>query len=133
MCPCWIQVFISSNKTRLSPNFWAVYVCIGVCTCADQRAVIIQCSQVGSRQGQEGVEFTEVTAESGSGQHRADDDVPQRVSDETGKKRQTCSVIFGLYSLQVILTFYLGTTVLIKSVMIIMKLLNIWFWEDVKL
>ncbi len=63
-----------------------MYVCIGVCTCADQRAVIIQCSQVGSRQGQEGVEFTEVTAESGSGQHRADDDVPQRVSDETGKK-----------------------------------------------
>lgn len=63
-----------------------MYVCIGVCTCADQRAVIIQCSQVGSRQGQEGVEFTEVTAESGSGQHRADDDVPQRVSDETGEK-----------------------------------------------
>ncbi len=85
-----------------------MYVCIGLCTCADQRAVIIQCSQVGSRQGQEGVEFTEVTAESGSGQHRADDDVPQRVSDETGKKRQNFLVSIHCS----ILKFYLGLTLL---------------------
>lgn len=59
-----------------------------MCTCADQRAVVIQCSQVGSRQGQESVEFTEVTAKSGSGQNRANDDIPQRVSDKTAEKKQ---------------------------------------------
>lgn len=64
-----------------------------MCTCADQRAVVIQRSQVGSRQGQECVEFTEVTAKSGSGQNRANDDVPQRVPDKTAERKQKKSGI----------------------------------------
>lgn len=59
-------------------------------TCADQRAVVVQRSQVWSRQRQEGVQFDQVAAEPGPCQHRPDNHVPQRVTDETeGQERET--------------------------------------------
>lgn len=61
----------------------------GGLTCADQGAVVVQRSQVGARQREEGVQPGQVAAEAGPRQHRADDDVPQRVADEAFGGRQT--------------------------------------------
>lgn len=61
-----------SLKTSPPPGF----------TCADQRAVVVQRSQVWPRQREESVQFGQVAAEARPRQHRADDDVPQRMADE---------------------------------------------------
>lgn len=62
-------------------------MCVCVCasrlpTCADQRAVVVQRSQVGARQREEGMQPGQVATEARPRQHRADDDVAQGVSDE---------------------------------------------------
>lgn len=64
-------------------------VTASVLTCADQRAVVVQRSQVGARQREESVQFGQIAAEARPRQHRADDDVPQRVADEAVGRRQT--------------------------------------------
>lgn len=61
-----------SVKTSLCPGF----------TCADQRAVVVQRSQVWPRQREESVQFGKIAAEARPRQHRADDDVPQRMANE---------------------------------------------------
>lgn len=77
------------------------------------------------------MEFTEVTAKSGSGQNRANDDVPQRVSDKTAENKRKsqasnfpkikCGFSFdellGLFSFKLFLHF-----ASIKSLKIIIQL-----------
>lgn len=58
-------------------------------TCADQCAVVVQRSQVWPWQREESVQFGQIAAEARPRQHRADDDVPQRVADEAVGRRQT--------------------------------------------
>lgn len=57
-------------------------------TCADQRAAVVQRPQVRPRQRQEGVQLGQVAAEARPGQHRADDDVPQRMADEAAGRKE---------------------------------------------
>lgn len=62
----------------------------GPLTCANQSAAVVQGSQVGARQRQECVQFTQVAAEAWPRQHRADDDVPQRVANKAeGQRKET--------------------------------------------
>lgn len=51
-------------------------------TCADQRAVVVQGSQMGAGEREESVQPGQVATEARPRQHRADDDVAQGVSDE---------------------------------------------------
>lgn len=51
-------------------------------TCADQRAVVVQRSQMGAGQREEGVQPCQVATEARPGQYRADDNVAQGVSNK---------------------------------------------------
>lgn len=62
---------------------------IGGLTCADQCAVVVQRSQVWARQREKSVQFGQIAAEARPRQHRANDDVPQRVANEAVGRRQT--------------------------------------------
>lgn len=65
-----------------------VYLCVNALpTCADQRAVVVQSSQMGAGQREESVQPCQVATEARPGQYRADDNVAQGVSDEAGRQK----------------------------------------------
>ena len=56
-------------------------------TGVDQGRAVVQGAQVRSGQGQEGVQFAQVTLEPGPGQHRPHNQVPQGVAHEAGTQQ----------------------------------------------
>lgn len=65
----------------------AFCVCTRLPTCADQRAVVVQRSQMGAGQREESVQPCQVATEAWPCQHRADDNVAQGVSDKAVREK----------------------------------------------